>query len=108
MEKKIKRRSRKVCEVLCIISGDDAKIGAERNVQLSFYNRVQQKHIMKSHIYICSDEVEGVFSFVFVIYNFSLHHTQVLQMKYFILQLMSLFYQEYLTTCERWLRHFSS
>lgn len=65
--------------VKCSICGEDAKIGAERNVQFSFYNRVQQKHIMKSHVYICSGEVEGAFYFVFVTYNFSLHHIQVLQ-----------------------------
>lgn len=65
--------------MLCIICGEDAKIGAERNVQLSFYNRVKQKHIMKPHVYISSGEVEGTFYFVFVTYNFSLHHTQALQ-----------------------------
>lgn len=80
--------SKSLWSALYIICGDDAKIGAEQNVQLSFYNRVQQKHIMKSHVYICSGEVEGTFPFVFVIHNFSLHHTQVLQMKYFVLPLM--------------------
>lgn len=50
--------------MLCIICGEDAKIGAERNVQLSFYNRVKQKHIMKPHVYISSGEVEGTFYFV--------------------------------------------
>lgn len=43
--------------MLCIICGDGAKIGAERNVQLSSYKRAQQKHIMSSHAYVRSGEV---------------------------------------------------
>lgn len=71
-----------------IICGDDAKTGAEWNVQLALYNRVQQKHIMKAHVYICSGEIKGASSFVYVIYIFSLHQTQVLQMKDFVLRIM--------------------
>lgn len=55
-----KKCSQKVCEVLCVICENDAKIGAELNVQLSFYNRVQQRHIMKSQVYICSAEKKHI------------------------------------------------
>lgn len=68
-----KKCSRKVCEVLCVICGNDAKIGAELNVQLSFYNRVQQKHIMKSQVYIHSAEKKQfLLSFPYTSYTTSM------------------------------------
>jgi len=74
--------------VKCSVLSVEMMLKLEQNEMFNFHNRVQQKHILKSHIYICSGEVEEAFSFVFVIYTFSLHHTRVLPLKYFVLRLM--------------------
>lgn len=72
------------CSVLLV----EMVLKLEQNTMFnSHFITAQQKHIVKSQTYIYSGGEGEAFSFS-IIYIFSLHHTQVLQMKYFVLFLM--------------------
>lgn len=74
--------------VKCSVLSVEMVLKLEQNTMFnSHFITAQQKHIIKSQTYIYSGGEGEAFSFC-IIYIFSLHHTQVLQMKYFVLFLM--------------------